>query len=261
MGEQRETFNEVAGLYDAARPVSPEGALESLVAHLHLEPGGRILEVGCGTGQTTVELATQGFSIVAVEPGVALAKICEAKTSGLEVAFRHERFEDYGGESEPFDAAVSSQAAHWIDCEVFLEQTRRFLRPGGRLGLLWHLDRSQETEFWQATQSLYARYLPDADDKPPRTIPHHLHLYLEKLGRSTVFMTPEVERWPWSQTFNEANYLQLLRTHSTVRMLSKEDREVFVAGHGEIIRSLGGEIERLYETVVISSGLIGSPGE
>ena len=70
-----------------------------------------------------------------------------------------------------------------------------------------------------------------------------------------LFRTPEVKRWPWSQIFDEAGYLRLLRTHSTVRMLSKEDREVFVAGHGEIIRSLGGQIERLYETVVISSGL------
>ncbi len=254
MGGQRETFNEVADLYDAVRPVAPTEALETLITGLDLEPHGRILEVGCGTGQTTVELARRGFSIVAVEPGVALAEICARKIEGLDVTFRHERFEDHRADDGSFDAVVASQAAHWIDCEVFLQQTRRCLRPGGRVGLLWHIDRSTETEFYRATQPLYDRFLPSADDKPPRTIPAHVARYIEALEASPAFHAAEVGRWSWKRTFDEKGYLRMLRTHSPVRMLAESDRELFVAGHGEIIRELGGQIERFYETVVLSTG-------
>jgi len=253
MGEQREAFNEVAGLYDETRPAAPPQALQALFERLHLDPEGRVLEIGCGTGQLTVELARRGFVIVALEPGVALAEICAKKTVEFDVTFRNERFEDFDPELGPFHAVVASQAAHWIKCEVFIELTRKCLRPAGRLGLLWHLDRSQKTEFYRQTQPLYDRFLPDAHERPPWTIPQHVAQYLEVLNASPSFEQIEVERWPWKRTFDEEGYLRFLRTHSPVRMLDEADREAFVAGHGELIRDLGGQIERFYETVVITA--------
>jgi SAM-dependent methyltransferase len=255
MGDQRETFNDVADLYDEVRPVAPPQALAALFGRLRLEPGARVIEVGCGTGQTTVELARRGVFVVAVEPGVALAEICAKKTADFDVTFRHERFEDFQPEGAglSFDAVVASQSAHWISCETFLEKTRECLRPGGMLGLLWHVDRSQKTEFYRQTQPLYDRFIPDAHERPPFTIPQHVARYFQELHASPSYRSIEAERWPWHRTFDEESYLRFLRTHSPVRMLDEADREAFLAAHGELIRRLGGQIERRYETVLITA--------
>ena len=63
---RRESFDEVAELYDKARPGYPQRLVDDLVASTGLDKGRRVLEIGSGTGQLTVSLAERGVSLVAV---------------------------------------------------------------------------------------------------------------------------------------------------------------------------------------------------
>ena len=65
-------FNEVAALYDEVRPGYPPAIVDAAVALAALPSGGRILEIGCGTGQITLPFAMRGYSILALEPGDVL---------------------------------------------------------------------------------------------------------------------------------------------------------------------------------------------
>ena len=57
----RATYDEAALLYDQARPGYPEALFDDMVSLSGIPPGGRILEIGCGTGQATVPLACLRF--------------------------------------------------------------------------------------------------------------------------------------------------------------------------------------------------------
>ena len=59
--EQRFQFDEIANLYEAARPGYPDALIEDVVSYADLKLNDRILEVGCGTGQATKSFARQGF--------------------------------------------------------------------------------------------------------------------------------------------------------------------------------------------------------
>ena len=67
----RVTFDRAAELYDRARPVAPPEVFDDLVSLCGLEPGSRLLEIGCGTGQATLPLAERGFAVTAIELGAA----------------------------------------------------------------------------------------------------------------------------------------------------------------------------------------------
>ncbi len=69
------TFDEVAEIYDRARPSYPEQLFDDLVALADLQPGESLLEIGCGTGRTTLPLAERGFRITCVELGENLAAV------------------------------------------------------------------------------------------------------------------------------------------------------------------------------------------
>jgi ubiquinone/menaquinone biosynthesis C-methylase UbiE len=56
----RATFDQVAPLYDEAHPTYPEELFDDVVSLSGIPPGGRILEIGCGTGQATVLFARRG---------------------------------------------------------------------------------------------------------------------------------------------------------------------------------------------------------
>lgn len=69
------TFDEDAELYDRVRPRYPAELLDDLAELAGAGPGGRVLEIGCGTGLLTVPLVLRGYHVTAVEPGPRMAAV------------------------------------------------------------------------------------------------------------------------------------------------------------------------------------------
>lgn len=248
MKQQRHTFDEVAALYANARPGVPEAAVAGLFQALGLQRGAHVVEVGCGTGQLTSHLVARGLVVLALDPGAELLRECEARVP--DPTYVASTFEAWRPTTR-YAAVLACQAAHWIVPDAFIERSFEALTADGSIGLLWHVDVSQDTEFWRATEPLYARYLPDADDKPPRTIPLHIEHYRQALAADARFRLSASARWPWVRSFDEAAYLRLLETQSPVRLLGAEERRAFLDGHLEVIRRQGGRVERKYDTVLV----------
>ena len=257
--EQRKTFEQIADLYATVRPEVPLPAVDALWQRLGLEAGESVLEVGCGTGQLTKQLAVRGARVTAIDPGKRLLGACAKALAGHDVTLLESTFEAFEPKQGPFDALAACQAAHWIEPGVFLDRTAAALGPAGRLGLLWHLDTSSGSSFWQATQPLYDRYLPDAPSKPPQTLPLLVDAYEETLAKDARFETWPRECWTWSREFDEETYALLLRTHSPVNLLSEADREAFIQGHRRLIQAFGGQVTRTYETVLLSAEFLAPP--
>ena len=72
--ERRHLFNQVAELYDSARPGYPGALFDDILSYANLPQNARILEVGCGTGQATLPLARRGYAIDCIEPGSATGR-------------------------------------------------------------------------------------------------------------------------------------------------------------------------------------------
>ena len=70
---RRTTFDAVAERYDSRRPHYPPAVFQAIEDFAGLGPGSRVLEVGCGTGHATVELARRGYDVLAVELGANMA--------------------------------------------------------------------------------------------------------------------------------------------------------------------------------------------
>src|SRR5919199_6293135 len=78
----RTSFDEVALLYDQVRPGYPERLFDDVVALSGIPPQGRILEIGCGTGQATLPFARRGYQIQCVELGASMAAGSSPKPVG-----------------------------------------------------------------------------------------------------------------------------------------------------------------------------------
>lgn len=145
MPEALDPFSTVAVRYD--RTFSDLPAVRTIRRRMydHLtryaRPGGRILEIGCGTGVDAVWLAEHGYAVVATDPSAAMLKIARAKVppevSSL-VTFQElsaERLDRaYPG---PFDAIFSNFGG--LNCvrdlKSVFSQCRTLLAPGGVLVL------------------------------------------------------------------------------------------------------------------------------
>src|SRR5262245_14440155 len=94
---RRATFDSTAELYDAARPEYPPRLFADLIALASLEPGDRLLEIGCGTGKASRPLLEAGFTVVCVELGEALARRARRNLAGLSFEAYVAPFEEWEG--------------------------------------------------------------------------------------------------------------------------------------------------------------------
>jgi len=97
-------------------------------------PGGRVVDLGCGTGELTRELhrRTKAAETVGIDSSDAmLAKAAAFAGDGL----RFERGELAAfAPAEPWDLVFSNAAFHWApDHPRLLERLTRSIRPGGQL--------------------------------------------------------------------------------------------------------------------------------
>jgi SAM-dependent methyltransferase len=248
MARRPESFNEVAALYDRARPLYPQAVIDDLFALTAAQVGDHILEIGCGTGQMTVPLAERGLRVTALEPGADLAAIARAKLAAYpdtEVVER--RFEDYDLPPEPFDLVVSATAFHWVDPNVRVTKSAAALKPGGYLAIIhthWGVGTRRDT-FGVRSQSCYERWEPEAEPGFVPPVTADLPATRPELDDSPSFASVEHHLYEQVNHYSTASYLDLLGTFSNIRGLGAAAREGLLTCLGQLIDGeFGGKLAR-----------------
>ncbi len=146
MGDPRKAAEVRHGSAIAARAESvwgwhsPAGRLRAarrgqmLAAAACLREGVRALELGCGTGVFTRQLASHGPFLLAVDISLDLlhvgrrddAVVLAARRAAMDV-------EALGVRSGTFDVVLGVSVLHHVDLSRTLVEVRRVLRPGGRI--------------------------------------------------------------------------------------------------------------------------------
>jgi ubiquinone/menaquinone biosynthesis C-methylase UbiE len=133
---RRTLFNGVAKLYQDTRQTYPAQIVEFLLATAGVGRGSSVLEVGCGTGQLTGDVARRGINLTAIDIGPAMIAAARSHVDDQAVSFQVCSFEDFAAADSSLDLIVCATAFHWIDPEVRFSKSARLLRPGGWLALL-----------------------------------------------------------------------------------------------------------------------------
>jgi trans-aconitate methyltransferase len=91
-------------------------------------PGERILDLGCGDGALTIEIARLGAEVVGIDSSPQM--IASARERGLDARVADGQALEFTSE---FDAAFTNAALHWMpDPAAVLAGVHRALRSGGR---------------------------------------------------------------------------------------------------------------------------------
>jgi SAM-dependent methyltransferase len=246
-------FNGVARLYEEVRPGYPEELIEDVIRISGIPEEGRILEVGCGTGQATIPFARRGYEMLCLDIGKELVKIARKKSKLYpKVDIRNVSFEEWTPEVGSFDLLISATAFHWIPPEIGYPKAAQILKETGCIALFWNMHPTPYTRFFNDVQRVYRSVVPewrDIRDNPP--VEEKIREREAVIEGSGLFENVEVRTYPWSRVFTKKQYLKLLDTFSDHRNLKALRRRELYDGISKVIEEeYGGVITRPYLSVL-----------
>ena len=99
----------------------------------HLRPGMTVLELGCGTGYFTQELARSGADVVAIDLSPELLGVARAGYSAPNVRYEIQNACTLSYPDAIFDSVTGSSVLHHLEIAKALREIYRVLKPRGAI--------------------------------------------------------------------------------------------------------------------------------
>ena len=224
----RQTFDEVALLYNEARPRYPDKLFSTLIDLTDLDADATLLEIGPGTGQATKPLAQKGFKITAIELGNALAAVARHELINYKnVQILNVSFEKANLSSKSFDLVYAATSFHWIEPSVKFSKTHNVLKDKGHLAVIRtnHISDEQGDKFFIDSQPIYERYdYLDKPQKPKLSINNELKP--DEIDEH-LFALIHFQLFPIVITYTAKSFIKLLNTFSNHLAADKKIQQAF----------------------------------
>ncbi|MBO6566525.1 MAG: class I SAM-dependent methyltransferase [Pseudomonadales bacterium] len=220
MTETSQAFDSVADEYLRARSEYPQDLYDGIFESAELQPGSRVLDIGCGSGQATLEFATRGCNVHGIDPAKnALELLAKRSCDFSTVTLEHCSFEDYNGASQ-FHLIACAQAFHWLDLSKAPDKIADLLDRGGCVALFWHLQDlvpdSPQAELYMMS-SKYFRSFPVMN--PPEYGREFIDAMAEVLENSGRFVELRTSEYPSVKSYDPEMFKSLFRSASNYAKL------------------------------------------
>jgi SAM-dependent methyltransferase len=252
--ERSKLFDQEAERYDLFRPSYPDAVIDELLGP---EPEGLdVLDVGCGTGIASRQMAERGATVLGVELAPRMAEI--ARNHGIDVELG--AFEGWDAAGRTFDRVTSAQAWHWLDLPLATTKAASLLRPGGSLCLFWNAG-WQPDDLAHALEGVCTSVVPSGGHRifrgyaANRSIDAKAELESEL---DAVSAEPDLGaltmRWfPWTRAYQREEWVEQLLSRSDHTALEPDVLDHLLEGIGAAIDDYGGSFVMTFETVLVSA--------
>ncbi|HMG28454.1 MAG TPA: class I SAM-dependent methyltransferase [Acidimicrobiia bacterium] len=223
-----------APYYARGRPPYSRQLVATLSAEVGLDGTGRLLDVGCGPGILTVELAPSFEAAIGLDPDADM--LAEGARRAREAGVDNIRWVEAVAEATPtlaFDPCrlvTFGSSYQWTDQVAVGEAVYDLLEPGGTIALVVH--------------TVEGRPQPDGPGYPP--IPHDelkaiVRRYLGPRRRAGQGFTPDFDRY----------------ADALARTRFGRPRSVFAPGRPDVVRDVDGVLAGYLSTSYAAPHLFG----
>jgi ubiquinone/menaquinone biosynthesis C-methylase UbiE len=157
-------FTGTAWHYARYRPGYPKAFFDDLVQRFHLDGTGRLLDLGCGTGQLTIPLAKHVAEAIGMDPEPEMLAEAARQAQAAHVTnvtWAQGSSAHLPGEFGRFTLVTMGRSFHWMDREQVLAALTGMVDDDGGLVIANDSCLVRPTTAWQqAIEDIQYRFLP-----------------------------------------------------------------------------------------------------
>lgn len=243
-------YSPAANAYDALRPRYAPALISAVSQLINIQPGTRMLEVGCGPGTVTTDFARLGCSIVALEPNPDFCTIATKHCRSFSnVAIVNAPFEEWVATPATFDVVISASAFHWVQPEIGYPKAASVLHDDGYFVLLWNREPQPDAEVAGLLAEVYRQHnCPVLDRFETMEVRQRkLDALAAPARESGLFAQIDALQIDASLHYSAEQYALLLSSYSRFLTVDDDIRNAVLVGLQEKIKDrLGGSIPLSY---------------
>ncbi|WKZ57310.1 MAG: methyltransferase domain-containing protein [Bdellovibrionota bacterium] len=246
------TFESVAEDYDKYRGSYPAEFMDMVLEPVKQTRGGKVCEIGCGSGQATLRLAEMQYEVTCIEPGLGLLKLARNRLAHYpSVSFQLNTFEDADLPFEHFDLVFAANSLHWVSSDQRFKKPHEILKPGGNLVAVWRWNHPLSGPLGDALHSIFAEKLPTYRIETRDEYELGALTYFNEMAATKLYWQCQVRRTPYSWSKPAQDFVNWMGTWSQLASLSPSERDDVLERTRSVIIDHGGSIFESGETVSI----------
>lgn len=225
-------YSKLAQTY-ADRPDYSPGGIDAMLAICKLGEGGRVCDIGAGSGHLTLPLLQRGMIVDAVEPNAEMRQVGISRTKSQKaVQWFEGTGEQTGRDAASYQLVTFGSSFNVVDRSAALLETARLLRPRGWFACMWNhrdLDDPLQAEVENAIRSQIKDYSYGARREDQAPI----------IRASGLFAKPYVIEAPVVHITEAATWVNAWRSHATLARQAGEGFDAVVNSIEKIVGKYG----------------------
>jgi trans-aconitate methyltransferase len=143
-------FKGTSQYYANYRPAIPQQVVDYIAELFRLNGEGILLDMGCGTGQSSIPLAPLFKKTIAFDIDAEMLSEAKKKTPmNLNIEWQQRSDKDIFENEGPYKVVMACRSFHWMDQDILLQCLHGILEEGGGVVLVGDGSLWNGQEFWQ----------------------------------------------------------------------------------------------------------------
>ena len=131
LNANKDRFSGFADIYDDARPKPPQFLLNIVKQYCQNLFEAKLVDLGCGTGQSTIFWKNHAHKIYGIEPNSDMISLAKMNNSTSNIKYIQTISSKTTLEDKSIDIVTCSQALHWMEPKSTFREIQRILKPEG----------------------------------------------------------------------------------------------------------------------------------